>query len=435
MVGRWSEAATLKFVYFYKLHECLWNTRSEFYNVKDARNAAYADLVLQMRMPDFDVRAAKVKIKNLRAHYFTELKKVRYAAAMGDRYEPTLYWFKEMDSFLRDTIGDIPSLHQPEVITADSIYDSSSIYESGFGDDEDSMEKPTPFLHISETRSLAPPRKNNKNNSNNINTSASGGRGGGAPFHRRVTSSSSYRPGPASSKRRKKQKEAILGEEYADEFEAFGRSVSAQLRKLSLSRALRAQSKIQAILTEERIHDLETTTAAPPPSLPLPLQLPPPPAVDPRLLPPAAAVLPTSPHDLSFGLGVGGTSSTTSLVTNTTDSGVDSGIDTTTSSSSSSSSSAASSVAGGLPSPTTPTSIDSSSMPLGGITTTESTTTSSTSTSTSSSSSSCIKELKEFRKSVPEPTPTPTPPPTSDVIIKAECELITLDEDDPFEGH
>lgn len=42
-----------------------------------------------------------------------------------------------------------------------------------------------------------------------------------------------------------------------DEFDAFGRSMASQLRKLSLPRALRIQSKFQTMLSEERICDMQ----------------------------------------------------------------------------------------------------------------------------------------------------------------------------------
>lgn len=227
MVGRWSEATTLKFIYYYKLNECLWNTKSPLYAHKQSRDAAYTDLVTHMAMDDFDVRAAKVKIKNLRAHYFTELKKVRNGMAIGNRYEPTLYWFKEMDSFIKDVVGDIPSLQQPEVIIADSIYDSSCIYENGVGDfDEDSMGKASPIFHM-------------------------------APDAVRANAAKKARSSNGTSNQRKKKRPA---QDSIDEFDVFGKSVAAQLRKLSVARALRAQTQIQTMLTEERLHDLETTS-------------------------------------------------------------------------------------------------------------------------------------------------------------------------------
>ncbi|XP_071549180.1 uncharacterized protein [Panulirus ornatus] len=46
-----------------------------------------------------------------------------------------------------------------------------------------------------------------------------------------------------------------------DEFDAFGRSIASQLRKLSLPRALRIQSKFQTILTEERICDMQLNSS------------------------------------------------------------------------------------------------------------------------------------------------------------------------------
>lgn len=44
--------------------------------------------------------------------------------------------------------------------------------------------------------------------------------------------------------------------ECEDEFDIFGRHVAAQLRQLGLVNALKAQSKIQSVLTELRIEEI-----------------------------------------------------------------------------------------------------------------------------------------------------------------------------------
>jgi hypothetical protein len=49
-----------------------------------------------------------------------------------------------------------------------------------------------------------------------------------------------------------------------DEFDAFGKSVAAQLKKFSLAGALKTQVKIQSLLTQERINDaMESESASP----------------------------------------------------------------------------------------------------------------------------------------------------------------------------
>ncbi|KAK7073341.1 hypothetical protein SK128_023261 [Halocaridina rubra] len=234
MVGRWSESDTLKFIYFYRLHDCLWNSKSEYYTNKTARQRAYMEIVEQMNIDSFDVRGVKVKIKNLRAHYFTERKKARIAIAIGNYYEPTVYWFREMDSFLKHTLTDMHQ-QQPEVITADSIYDSSCIYENGNGDmDEDSLDKPLPVFHLPDG-ALRPKPKSKK--------------------------TASKKPSGTAPQKKKQS----TNQPEQDEFEVFGRSVAAQLRKLSLSRAMTAQTRIQVILTEERLQDLESNSPPPTP--------------------------------------------------------------------------------------------------------------------------------------------------------------------------
>ncbi|XP_068201032.1 uncharacterized protein [Palaemon carinicauda] len=402
MPARWSVVTTVKFLHAYKSHECLWNTNCDLYLLREARKAAIADLAFQMGMSGLDNDAIKAKIRLMRSKYHNERKKILSAAAVGEKYVPTSYWFEIMDSFLKDVV-DMP---QPEIITADSV-NSSSIYERRLGDDEDSVEKPSQDFKMRSTSEIMSPSSK-----------------GAVPIRR------GYRPGPACSKRRKKPNTTTVRQDYTeDEFETFGKSVSAQLRKLSLSRALRVQTRIQEFLTEERINDLGIISNSPT----LPLSAPPEPTVPtcesrindlgiisnsptlPLSTPPEPTV-PTSESSVSMYnpalyAGLPDMSSSDMKGTNA-DSGFDS-VDSTTTKSISESTE-------GLDATIKTESIESE--PIVKIEENIP-----TSPMEDADSPFLQKQMAELK--APEAVT-----PKEEVIHNVECELVTLDEDDPLKG-
>ena len=71
------------------------------------RDAAYLKLADCANLPGFTVQEAKNKIKNLRSTYSQELKKVKQSKKSGldEVYQPSLIWYKEIDSFLGPVIA------------------------------------------------------------------------------------------------------------------------------------------------------------------------------------------------------------------------------------------------------------------------------------------------------------------------------------------
>lgn len=91
----------LRFVRSYRENQCLWDFNSPTYKNKSARDEAYERLVLDMDMPGLTVLDVKNKIKNIRSTYCQELKKIQTAKMLGrEPYVPSVFWFKELDSFL-----------------------------------------------------------------------------------------------------------------------------------------------------------------------------------------------------------------------------------------------------------------------------------------------------------------------------------------------
>lgn len=103
----------LHFIRCYRENQCLWDFSSPSYKNKAARDEAYERLVAAMALPGLTVLDVKNKIKNIRSTYCQELKKIQTAKMLGrDPYVPSVFWFKELDSFLhanttpRSEVGD-----------------------------------------------------------------------------------------------------------------------------------------------------------------------------------------------------------------------------------------------------------------------------------------------------------------------------------------
>ncbi|XP_069693222.1 uncharacterized protein [Periplaneta americana] len=233
--SKWSEETTLKFVKEYRQLECLWDVKSPSYRNKAARDAAYMQLAECSKLPGFTVQEAKNKIKNLRSTYSQELKKVKQSKKVfcDEVYQPSLIWYKEIDAFLGPVIASRDTQAAAEV-------DVSSVIE----ENEDTLEgnpqanSPSHSQHstTTDTAELQSERKPMKRNLPNPPAQI-------APCikKKKIPSVSQYNSTNSSKNE--------------DEFDAFGRSVAAQLKKFSLAGALKTQVKIQSLLTQERIID------------------------------------------------------------------------------------------------------------------------------------------------------------------------------------
>ncbi|XP_050310796.1 uncharacterized protein LOC126746528 [Anthonomus grandis grandis] len=105
-MSRWSEDTTIKFVEGYRERRCLWDTRATIYKNKQARYSAYKEIEEIMGIEGFGVPEIKNKIQALRSIYPQEKKKIRDSMKSGAGSEdidvPSVKWFKEMDTFLRN---------------------------------------------------------------------------------------------------------------------------------------------------------------------------------------------------------------------------------------------------------------------------------------------------------------------------------------------
>lgn len=98
MAPRWSDEMNIKFVKFYRQHECLWDQCNGMYTNKSARQSALVDIASKMNIEEFGSPEVNRKIKSLRATYHSEMKKYRSNEKCGNEgiYTTALKWFEDM---------------------------------------------------------------------------------------------------------------------------------------------------------------------------------------------------------------------------------------------------------------------------------------------------------------------------------------------------
>ncbi|CAH1954190.1 unnamed protein product [Acanthoscelides obtectus] len=209
-----------------------------------------------MNIKGFGVTEIRNKIRILRSTYSQELKKIKLSKMHGSTglYIPNLKWFAEMNDFLKlnktKGVTEMPSallriesneannepptisikaIHsiKSEPITNDNSIDNSddTFTEDGaYNDDIDESD----FLLTEEDQDMFVMPKPKKAKIE----------GEDSPVH-----------SPHSMN--------VTSREYEDEFDVFGRHVAAQLKQLSTSNSVRAQEKIQSILTTFRLQEIQ----------------------------------------------------------------------------------------------------------------------------------------------------------------------------------
>jgi hypothetical protein len=97
----------------------LWDSSSKNYKNKHAREVSLERIVLAMDVEGFTTKDCRIKIENIRSHYWQEVSKINQSIASGDGtdqvYKPTVIWFASVDGFLRrfaaqHTKGNLVSL-------------------------------------------------------------------------------------------------------------------------------------------------------------------------------------------------------------------------------------------------------------------------------------------------------------------------------------
>lgn len=120
----WKLEDTLKFIELYRSQECLWKYDDQYYKLQFHTNQAIKHIVESMKMKGFTIFKCKQKIKNLRAHYRAEVKKMQN----DKKYVPSLVWFKDVHNFLKDYL-DVDKINKYRVyLNAIIIFLSFSLF-------------------------------------------------------------------------------------------------------------------------------------------------------------------------------------------------------------------------------------------------------------------------------------------------------------------
>lgn len=93
----------LDFIESYRNEPSLWKIGSKEYTNREKKRKAYQKLLDKYKeaYPGSTVDAVKKKINNFRSTFRKELKKVNASLAIGEVYEPALYYYKSL-LFLTD---------------------------------------------------------------------------------------------------------------------------------------------------------------------------------------------------------------------------------------------------------------------------------------------------------------------------------------------
>ncbi|XP_074029364.1 uncharacterized protein [Leptinotarsa decemlineata] len=187
-----------------------------------------------MGIEGFGVPEIKNKIRALRSTYSQEKKKIRDSMKSGagaeDIYVPSVKWFKEMDAFLRNIednkrpTQDNFNMQREEAVDEQQQQDEEAIMTAR---QEKSQEPP-------QEKSQEPPQK-------------------------KIRATAKLRQVTAVVNDLKKITETITHEPANEhEYIAFGRSVAAQLMTLTAFSAIKAQERIQSVLTSFKLQDLQS---------------------------------------------------------------------------------------------------------------------------------------------------------------------------------
>ncbi|XP_037302731.1 uncharacterized protein LOC115452014 [Manduca sexta] len=201
-----------------------------------------------------DLKSLKIKIKNLRSIYHTELKKLRDSKRSpdGSVYKSSLSWFDEMHSFLGDLAENPDTSSETELQVPSADNSELLIQDTRLFTNETTFHSKSPSsTSISHTVTPASDQHPSK------------------PKQRKLARKKRHESNDNSIPNAIQELENIsrivntqtLHTE--DEFHYFALSVAAQLRSLPLHIAVDTQSKIQSMLSAVRLSYIFSNNSSP----------------------------------------------------------------------------------------------------------------------------------------------------------------------------
>ncbi|GJQ74642.1 hypothetical protein Trydic_g21495 [Trypoxylus dichotomus] len=242
-----NEATTIRFVELYRSEECLWNPFHPDYKYKGARWKAAERIANKINVFGFGPTEVTQKFKNIRSSYCQELKKIHFSIQQGiEVHKPKVVWFNIVDQFLKPYVAvqlenretQNHGLQQqpkpPKQPEEDSIIEMIEI-------NDHELVKIEPHFHF-----------------DTINNNCEfyvGKPDQKAKFIIKGEPPSCDSPDPAN--KQKMESPEYITSKPMDEFDAFARFISNQLREFPKEYAIHIESKILQCIADERIHFLK----------------------------------------------------------------------------------------------------------------------------------------------------------------------------------
>ncbi|XP_047523546.1 uncharacterized protein LOC125061949 isoform X1 [Pieris napi] len=110
---KFNDSETTRFLELYSMEKVLYDPSLEKYRDRDLRAAAAKRISHELNIPGFGPKEVISKFKNLRSSFCQELKKISDSARSGkgtdDIYKPKVFWFDQMNSFIRPFVQQRPT--------------------------------------------------------------------------------------------------------------------------------------------------------------------------------------------------------------------------------------------------------------------------------------------------------------------------------------
>ncbi|KAK5648219.1 hypothetical protein RI129_003111 [Pyrocoelia pectoralis] len=215
MAPKWSDELNLRFVELYKEHRCLWDQLDDLYKNKNARGTALVSIAESLNITGFGA---------------AEVKSTKSGCGSADVYVPSLKWFSVMKEVMskgtlkRDTKSTLVKDVDDPTPTPVQINQKTNITKKTQDDQQTTSAEYQPkkkFKPRSKIQQIASTARELKTLSESISRSEPG---------------------------------------KEDEWDIYGRSVAAQLKRMSTTQALTAQMEINNVLTKCRFDDIYGTS-------------------------------------------------------------------------------------------------------------------------------------------------------------------------------
>ncbi|XP_046405099.1 uncharacterized protein LOC124170420 [Ischnura elegans] len=221
---KWGSDTVMKFFRLYIKYPCLWDKNCADYRDRSLRLHALQDILVALNIDGLSIDLLKTKIHSLRSTYVNEITKVKnskqWSSSAEDIYKPKMPWFKLADSFLRDIVWR--DKNHARAVPQESVNETFPL--EGYITEADDSSEPNP--QVVANWSIKNEEFTNEPRQEVCEHTISP-----------VESTSEIFPSAA----------------LENELDAFGKSVTAQMKNLPEEYAIELMAEIQTLLTKKRL--------------------------------------------------------------------------------------------------------------------------------------------------------------------------------------